>query len=304
MNSSEVRHPMGVTMKRTGLPADVIRAWERRHGAIRPSRTKGNQRLYTDADIRRLLLIRRAIEDGWRIGQIAPLADDAILRLIEDSPSAEPRGHPKAGGIESHLTRCLAHVENLNGDRLVRQLEEASVEMSRVDLLDRLLAELMTQVGEGCTTGRLRIAHEHLATAIVRSFLDPMRSAYPAAESAPGIVVGTPVFQHHELGALLIAATARSEGWRTTYLGPNLPAEEIAMTARHRGARLVALSITFPEDDPKLVSELRRLRRLLPDQVSIVAGGTSAAAYDSELSKIGATHLADPASFRVFLRDA
>ena len=162
----------------------------------------------------------------------------------------------------------------------------------------------MTQVGEGCASGRLRIAHEHLATAIVRAFLDPMRSAYPAGESAPGIVVATPVFQHHELGALLIAATARSEGWRTTYLGANLPAEEIAMTARHRSARLVALSITFPGDDQKLGSELGRLRRLLPEQVSVIAGGTSAADYDGELSEIGATRLTDPASFRVFLRDA
>jgi methanogenic corrinoid protein MtbC1 len=36
------------------------------------------------------------------------------------------------------------------------------------------------------------------------------------------------------MGALLVAATGRIEGWRTVNLGANLPAEEIAAAARQR----------------------------------------------------------------------
>jgi DNA-binding transcriptional MerR regulator/methylmalonyl-CoA mutase cobalamin-binding subunit len=302
----KARHPMGVAVRKTGVSADVIRAWERRHGAVKPVRTAGNHRLYTDADIRRLLIIRRATEAGWQIGQVATLDDAEIYRLLEGDSAASREVRPGAAGaeaIEHHLGRCLDLVEALDSDRLAAQLEEAAVNLSRVELLDRLLVGLMKEVGEGCEDGRLRTAHEHLASAVARSFLGSMRGAYPAADTSPGIVVSTPAFQHHELGALVIAATARSEGWRTVYLGPNLPAEEIAAAVRQKSASVVALSITYPGDDPALRQELRKLKRLVPGEVVLIAGGTSAASYESELSEIGARLLSDPASLRVFLRE-
>jgi DNA-binding transcriptional MerR regulator/methylmalonyl-CoA mutase cobalamin-binding subunit len=298
---------MGVAARKTGIPADVLRAWERRHGAVEPARTAGNHRLYTDGDIRRLTLIRQAVEAGWQIGQVAYLDDAAIRQLVEGDSVASRRDQPKADGkraIERHLSRCLDLVEALDSDRLTGQLEQAAVDLSRVELLDHLLVGLMKEVGEGCEDGRLRTAHEHLASAVARSFLGSMRGAYPAGDTAPGIVVTTPALQHHELGALLIAATARSEGWRTIYLGPNLPAEEIAAAVLQKAASVLALSITSPGDDSELRQELRRLRRLIPDRVVLVAGGTSASSYESELREIGATRLTDPAGLRVFLREA
>jgi hypothetical protein len=45
------RHPIGVVSRRTGLGQDVIRAWERRYGAVVPQRTDTGRRLYTDEDV-------------------------------------------------------------------------------------------------------------------------------------------------------------------------------------------------------------------------------------------------------------
>lgn len=59
--------------QRTGLSQHVIRAWERRYGAVKPSRSIGRHRLYTDEDIERLELLRNATAAGHSIRTIAAL---------------------------------------------------------------------------------------------------------------------------------------------------------------------------------------------------------------------------------------
>ena len=81
------------------------------------------------------------------------------------------------------------------------------------------------------------------------------------------LVVATPAGQIHELGALLVGAAAANLGWHVTYLGASLPAAEIAGAARQNRARAVALSLVYPEDDPRLEGELTRLRESLPPEV-------------------------------------
>lgn len=64
---------------------------------------------------------------------------------------------------------------------------------------------------------------------------------------APVVVVGTPVNQFHELGALLAATTASSDGWRVVYLGANLPADELARAARYARADARLAPATRPQ---------------------------------------------------------
>jgi methylmalonyl-CoA mutase cobalamin-binding subunit len=109
----------------------------------------------------------------------------------------------------------------------------------------------------------------------------------------PLLIVTTPPGQLHEFGALMAAATAVENGWEVVYLGPNLPAEEIAAAARQRGADAVALSIIYPSGDPRLRREMHRLRQFLGPDIPILVGGRAAAAYRETLSEIRAVHLAD-----------
>jgi methylmalonyl-CoA mutase cobalamin-binding subunit len=107
------------------------------------------------------------------------------------------------------------------------------------------------------------------------------------------LVVATPSGQLHELGALLVGAAAANLGWHVTYLGASLPAAEIAGAARQNRARAVALSLVYPEDDPRLEGELSRLRELLPPEVALLAGGRAMPAYRAILARLGATLISD-----------
>jgi MerR family transcriptional regulator, light-induced transcriptional regulator len=293
---ASARHTIGGAARKTGLKPDLIRAWERRYNAVEPGRTPTRRRLYSDADVERLLLLRKVVGTGRGIGQVAHLPNGELRALLAEGPAAVPAPAvppPAVQGTapdtaEPYLTLCLAAARRLDIRDLEQQLERASVALSRHHLLDKLLVPLMHKIGDLWQRGELRPIHEHMATSVVRSFLGSMRAVSRGTAAAPQLIVTTPVRQLHELGALIAAATAASDGWNVTYLGADLPAEEIAAAAVQTGANAVALSIVYPPDDALLHGELRRLRRLLPRTTELIVGGRSAESYAAALDETGA----------------
>ncbi|MBW3625793.1 MAG: MerR family transcriptional regulator [Armatimonadetes bacterium] len=291
-------YTMKAVAQKTGLSPHVIRVWEKRYGAVQPRRTQTNRRLYSEADVERLRLLRQATLAGHGIGQIAQLPTDKLHALVptgyeSPSPSRESSGDPR-----QVFDGCIRAATDLDSPTLEGILHQASVSLSRPVLLEEVLMPVMHRVGELWREGALRVAHEHMTSAIVRTFLGTLGGAYEPSLHAPSLIVATPPGQLHELGALAVAATAASEGWRVTYLGPSLPADEIAGAAHQNGSRAVALSIIYPADDPHLDAELAKLRRSLNKSVAIIVGGRSAAAYHDTLYRVGALRLDDLTAFR------
>jgi hypothetical protein len=81
-------------------------------------------------------------------------------------------------------------------------------------------------------------------------------------------------------------------------MGADLPSDSIATATKMTGARAVALSVTFPPDDPELGDELRRLRHLLPVEVALIVGGQAAPHYREVLDEIDALSLPDAPALR------
>jgi methanogenic corrinoid protein MtbC1 len=302
--SAEPRHPIKVVARRTGLTPDVLRVWEKRYGAVSPTRVDTGRRLYSDADVQRLLLLRRATLGGRRIGQVAGLPTDELEMLVttdEAAMAAAPRpagAKPAAGRTNHHLEASLDAVLRLDAPALENVVSGAAVALSTPALLDEVLIPLLHIIGEQWRVGTARVANEHLATAVTRSLLGRLRVTTEAVNGAPEVIVTTPAGQLHELGAMMAAMTAASEGWRVTYLGPNLPAEEIAAAAAQRNARAVALSVVYPADDPRVAEELRRLRELVGPEITILVGGSGAEHYAHILDDAGIRRRSDFATFR------
>jgi DNA-binding transcriptional MerR regulator len=71
--SSPTGFNIGAVARLTGIARERIRIWERRYAAVVPQRDAANNRLYSQEDIDRLVLIRRLVDAGHAIGQIARL---------------------------------------------------------------------------------------------------------------------------------------------------------------------------------------------------------------------------------------
>ena len=92
-----VEYPIRAAAKLTGISLDTLRAWERRYKAVTPARTKRG-RLYDESAIRRLLLLKGAVERGRSIGQVASLPDAELEELERNARlyNREPES-PRAG---------------------------------------------------------------------------------------------------------------------------------------------------------------------------------------------------------------
>lgn len=278
-------YPIQVVARRTGLTVDTLRAWERRYHAVAPRRSANGRRVYSDGDIERLLLLRAATDGGRRIGRVASLELSALRRLVEEdreqtAAAPPPRRQSRAGERASgtHLADCLQAIEAFDGDALTRWLSAARVELALPALISQLIVPLLEEIGLRWQKGELRVAHEHLASAAVRSLLEEILASHNADDGAPLAVATTPAGERHELGALLAALIAASAGWRTAFLGADLPAEEIAGAALGAGARVVLLSVIGPADSARAAQEVMRLGRLLPENCEILLGGRGAGA--------------------------
>jgi DNA-binding transcriptional MerR regulator/methylmalonyl-CoA mutase cobalamin-binding subunit len=283
-----VKHgfPIAIAARRSGLSQHVIRAWEKRYAAIQPGRSGTQRRLYSDDEIERLQLLRRATQGGHSIGNIASLPTDDLRKLAATDPGPDDSAQPDPA--DSLRAACMEAIERLDAPGLDRILQTGLATLGRGPLMQRVIVPLITEIGDKWEHGVLRVAHEHCATTVIRTLLGNFVHAHSATSNAPVLIVTTPPGQLHELGALIAAATATDRGWKVLYLGPSLPAEEIAGAFAVSKADALALSIVYPADDPALAAHLRSIRKLLPD-APIIAGGRSAHGYSAALAEIGAT---------------
>lgn len=296
----------------SGLTPHAIRAWERRYGVVKPGRDSNNRRFYREGDIERLTLLHRATEAGHPISQIAGYSRDELRDIVGsvnviDMPFRKPAEQPRAAGdltlvrdYNAYVDDILAAVEKMDRKSLEETLISVEADTGRNALIEHVVIPLMERIGELWRKGEMRVSHEHLATQAVRTFLGSLLASQKTFPGAPHVIVTTPSDQIHEIGALSAAVTAASEGWNVTYLGPSLPSEEIAGAVSHNGSRALVLSLIYPESDPLVARELRKLRRYLP-ATPIIVGGRARQSYSQVLSEIGAVVVNDLYEVRTVL---
>jgi methylmalonyl-CoA mutase cobalamin-binding subunit len=90
---------------------------------------------------------------------------------------------------------------------------------------------------------------------------------------------------------MMAGAAAAIAGWRVLYLGPNLPAAEIARTARDAAARAVLISVVNPQPTRSLRDEFAALRSGAGKRMPIIAGGASSSDHKLTLGRSSIEHI-------------
>jgi DNA-binding transcriptional MerR regulator/methylmalonyl-CoA mutase cobalamin-binding subunit len=283
------RYPVRLVALRTGLTPHVLRAWERRYAVVSPSRSSGGQRLYSDLDIERLRRLRRLTDRGHAISRIAALPLDELTRLDQESREDDaavpaPGGNggapaterSRVEGAREYTREVLQAARGLDAVELQAVLERAAVTLGVPVFLDEVVASALDGIGHGWAAGSVSVAQEHMATVVLRRVLGWLIRVYEDTGGAPRLVVATPPGQVHEMGALMVAASAAAQGWGVTYLGPDLPVADLLSAAAQTGARAVALSVVYLAHDADLLAALRETRDGLPRDVLLLLGGAAA----------------------------
>jgi hypothetical protein len=117
-------YPIGVVARLTGVHPETLRIWQRRYGLVEPKRTAGGSRLYSDADVHRLRLVKRLVDAGHAVRLVASLSIEALEARVETMLAPEPSplaAQPCRAAVagETLPVRLEQEVSDLDGVQIV-----------------------------------------------------------------------------------------------------------------------------------------------------------------------------------------
>src|SRR4051812_19120810 len=132
-----------VASRLTGVSSDTLRMWERRYGFPKPVRNESQVRVYTDADIERLVLVSRALKAGFRSGEVIHRPTEELRTLLVSSTRSEAEEPPRTPTVDSLMARLMA--DDPKGLR--EELRQAVALLGPKQFLTDVAAPLVEQVG-------------------------------------------------------------------------------------------------------------------------------------------------------------
>jgi len=230
---------------RTGVLAVTLRQWERRYGFPSPARSESGYRLYSPHDLARIEVMQAFLRDGVPAGRAAELTVRGFLPgegQPTDNPATSPAERERAGEVWSgSLLRALMMPDMAGASRI---LAEAQLHLSVEDVLLGVMSPALVSVGELWARGEITIAHEHHASAFLRSRITALLDSEGEKTTGPLLVAACAPGEQHELGLLMLVLVLRRQGVRVTYLGANTPLGDLAIFARQVGAHGVLLAMS------------------------------------------------------------
>ncbi len=196
--------------RETGLSKDVLRMWERRYGFPVPERDANGERLYPAAQVERIRLIKRLMDQGHRPGKLIA-ADDEELALL--APRHRPRAALEASGLdEAGLEPLLALIKQHDADGYLFALQQALARQGLQRFVQDIVVPLTRRVGEAWESGRFEVFEEHLFTELTKRVLRQAIIALPRGLGAPRVVLTSVPDEQHILGLLMLEALLSLEG--------------------------------------------------------------------------------------------
>ncbi len=262
---------------RSGVGAPLIRAWERRYGVVRPTRTAAGYRLYDDATIGVLVAMRSLTDSGWTASEAAraiAAGEVDVAALATTGTAGDVGSDPIGAGHRDRLiARFVTAAEASSAADTEATLDEILASGSFESVVDDVLLPAAAALGDAWAAGRLSVAGEHAASQAVERRL---AAAFQAA-GAPGqvsAVVGLPPGSRHELGALAFAAALRRRGVGVLYLGADVTVDGWVDALARTRARAAVIGVVTPDDR---ASAALVVTALLARDVPLVAVGGAAA---------------------------
>ncbi len=239
---------IGTVSRITGVDTHTLRAWERRYGAIRPTRTERGTRVYDDEQVHRIRLLKAAVDAGDPIRQVATL-DDATLRarvtFLTGFDDEDKAGPVRVAAVGDAIARPFGAEAESSGVVLVEKAPSATTLRSNPGELDAVGVHLR-DLGETPVEAALALRERlpRAALCVVYEFAS-QRVIGPLDRSGVALLRGP-------LGAAELRRAVRSAA--TAPVAVAVPTEGI--DAEHWGA--------LPAPPPRAYTDvqLERLRNL------------------------------------------
>jgi methanogenic corrinoid protein MtbC1 len=267
--ATEPIYNIKAVVQKTGVPADTVRAWERRYGVPLPKRTETGRRLYSDYDVASIRWLRERTLVGMTISQaiqqLRSLGDEAFA----EAPPERNHGPRNPAILAAELLDALLAFDEQRASAIV---SEAFALYRIEDVCLDVFRPVLVGVGERWRQQEATVAQEHFISHVMQRHLTALLQTYAPATARGTIVAACAPEELHEFGVLMLSVFLARRAWQIVYLGANVPIADLVQTVVSLHPALVCLSASSPRTAQALSAAAAAIAQL-PDAHPLVTFG-------------------------------
>jgi MerR family transcriptional regulator, light-induced transcriptional regulator len=269
---------IGELSRRVGVSEHVLRAWESRYGLLKPARSAGGYRLYSEDDeirVRRMLAhlegglaaaqaARAAVEEGQPPTAPTAAANSTATAGVVAGPDVRVAiDAPRPAGLAECADVLRQGLDDLDESAAQAVLDRLLTDFTIETVLRDVLLPYLHDLGERWEHGEVTIAQEHFASHVLRGRLTSLSRGWGNGRG-PFALLACPPGEQHDLALIAFGIALNRSGWRVGYLGVNTPIPDLIQVSSILRPSLVVLAASTPRRFTAVVPELSRLAALAP----------------------------------------
>lgn len=207
----------------TGIKPHTLRIWEQRYGIPLPQRTATNIRYYSDQDIKYLLNVAMLNRQGYKISKIAKMSKEEAENIILEMTS---NTSDQSIYIDSLIKAMFALNEEQFDQTLSANISSVGIE----ETFKQVIFPFLHRIGILWQAGSVNPSYEHFITHLIRQklFVAMDEQKKVSHKDTSKFILFLPPHETHDIGLLFANYLIRARGFHTSYLGPNLPMNDIS----------------------------------------------------------------------------
>ncbi|MEW4569110.1 MerR family transcriptional regulator [Tautonia sp. JC769] len=285
---SQAHYSIAAVSKLSGVSCHTLRVWERRYGFPIPERLASGHRRYPAQQVDLICQVARRCQFGGSIAQ--HIAEARAGHPPPPSPvDQQAQTPPVTGHLMTELIDTLQRADARSAEAIYRRLTGG---LSPEEIANAILTPALTDAGERLFRKDCSLVEERLATMFFLRKLAALVDDAQRANAAPRgrVIVFVMQGDRHEGGALMLSLALELAGWRSLFLGADLPIHEVQRGIERWQPVAVGVSLSLSRNIRKRFDELESLRG-----APIFVGGRSLLNYQGLARRCGLGVVRGPA---------
>lgn len=221
----------------TGIKAHTLRMWEKRYELLSPERTETKIRTYSDEDLVKLLNVAILYDNGMKISKIAECSEAEIRRKVNAVYDKEQ----SFSAVVSLLIQSMMEIDCKTFERVL----ENTIQKEGLEVVYKnYLVSFLHRIGVLWMVGTITPVQEHFVSNLIRQTIIVETDRLPLVDKRRfDAVLFTPEGEYHEISLLFYNYLLRKRGYKTLYLGANLPVLDLKKTLTSTNPKNLVISM-------------------------------------------------------------
>lgn len=228
----------------SGVKAHTIRIWEKRYSLLEPDRTETNIRTYNIESLKKLLNVTFLYNNGHKISKIAGLSDVAVCNLIQE--------HALKNQNEFAIQSFKSAMFEFDTTKFATTYALIEKTKSFREMFSEIFIPLLAQIGYLWQAGTIDPTHERFFSELLKQkiYINIEREQQKQTNIKEEIAFSLflPYDEIHEIGLLYAHYEIISAGFKSIYLGANIPLESLQNILDHYDHIIFASYFTVKPD--------------------------------------------------------